>query len=272
MSMKCEEAQELITALVDHELSSQERPSIEDHLKECPKCQSVYEQEQALKREIQMVGASVHAPSDLKERILSDQRTFPDGAESTEGWKRLLWPKWLVLRPALVLALLLILVLPALYLMQSNDQPISLAALETHERFLSSDISFVKAESKEQLIKRLVRSVTGRFAPMGYDLSAMNLQPVGGIVQEAQGRKILVVLYEGEGDSITCYTFPGTDEDAPEDAVVVFDPEKKINFYTFSRNGVNGVFHREGELICILVSKMPMADLVALARSKARPI
>lgn len=29
--------------------------------------------------------------------------------------------------------------------------------------------------------------------------------------------------------------------------------------------------HREGKLICILVSKLPMEELLALARSKARP-
>jgi hypothetical protein len=44
-----------------------------------------------------------------------------------------------------------------------------------------------------------------------------------------------------------------------------------MNFYAFSRGNVNAVFHREGEVICILASEMPMDALLALARSKAKP-
>jgi len=128
----------------------------------------------------------------------------------------------------------------------------------------------VRVGSQEEIKERLVRSVNGRFAPMGYDLSGMNLLPVGGMVQEVQGRKIQLVVYDGKGHSLTCYTFFGTEKDAPNHAAVFFDPKKKITFYSFSRGEVNAVFHREGELICILVSKMPMGDLLALARSKAR--
>jgi hypothetical protein len=44
-----------------------------------------------------------------------------------------------------------------------------------------------------------------------------------------------------------------------------------MNFYAFSRGGVNAVLHREGEIICILASAMPMDELLALAKSKAKP-
>ena len=90
-------------------------------------------------------------------------------------------------------------------------------------------------------------------------------------MQEVAGRKIIVALYEGTAPSLTCYTFLGTERDVPKGATLFADPEKKINFYTFSHQGVNGVMHREGELICILVSEIPLAELLALARSKAQP-
>ncbi len=271
MKMHCEEAQELITALVDNELSDTERNFIEGHLKDCPKCQFIYGQERTLKREIRMAGAGVSAPAGLREKILSDRRIFPERAESPKRWKGLVWPPRAVLRPVFALAFLALLVLPALYLMRPTGEPISLAALESHEGIMAGTISFAKAKSQQEIKERLVRAVEGRFAPMGYDLSVMNLKAVGGMVQEIQGRKILVTIYEGKGPSLICYTFLGTEGDAPDNAAVVFDREKRINFYTFSRNGVNGVFHREGKVICILVSKMPMLDLLALARSKAQP-
>ncbi|MCH8054601.1 MAG: zf-HC2 domain-containing protein [Deltaproteobacteria bacterium] len=268
--MRCEETHELITALVDNELSHEERSSIEGHLKDCPRCRFVYGQEQTLKREVRMAGARVNAPADLKEKILSDRRIFPGRAESPKKWFELLWPGGSILRPALVVAFLMILALPTFYLMRSTEQPISLAAVETHDRIVKGDISFIRAGSQVEVIERLVLSVDGRFAPMGYDLSGMNLLPVGGMVQEVQGRKIQLVVYDGKGHSLTCYTFFGTEKDAPNHAAVFFDPRKKITFYSFSRGEINAVFHREGKLICILVSKMPMGDLLALARSKAQ--
>ncbi len=269
--MRCDEAQELITALVDNELSHRERSSIESHLKDCPKCRSICEQERALRREIRIAGASVSAPADLREKILSDRRIFPEGAKSPKVWKGLLRPAWPVLRPAFALTLLVLLVLPILYLLIPTKQSIPLSALETHRKIVEGTISFVKVGSQQVVKEQLMRSVGGSFAPMGYDLSMMSLQAVGGMVQEVGGRTILVAIYEGKGPSLTCYTFLGTEEDAPAEASVFFDPEKKINFYTFSRAGVNEVFHREGKVICILVSKMPMGDLLALARSKAQP-
>jgi len=267
--MKCEEAQELITALVDNELSDPERSSIESHLKDCPRCESIYGQERALKREIGRAGASFTAPADLREKILTDRRIFPE--RSRPGWKGWVWSARPLLRPAFVLSLLILLVLPTLYLMRPSGQSISLTALETHEKIVGGTITFVKAGDQETVKEQLARSAGGSFAPMGYDLSMMSLQAVGGTVQEVGGRKILVTIYEGKVPSLTCYTFAGTEKDAPPEASRFFDPEKKITFYTFSRGDVNGVLHREGELICILVSKMAMADLLALARTKAQP-
>jgi hypothetical protein len=45
----------------------------------------------------------------------------------------------------------------------------------------------------------------------------------------------------------------------------------KMNFYAFLRAGTNAVLHPEGDVICILVSEMPMDELLALVKSKAQP-
>ena len=46
--MKCEEAREFITALVDNQVSDEERSLIETHLKDCQRCRFVYEEQQVL--------------------------------------------------------------------------------------------------------------------------------------------------------------------------------------------------------------------------------
>jgi len=269
--MRCEEALGLITALVDEELVAQDRHSIESHLKDCPKCRFVYAEEQILKREVRLAAATVKAPADLRERVLSDRRIFPKRTDLREGWKELFWPTKLLFRPAFVLALLLLLILPTLYLVGPKRESAALATLQVHERIVTGAVSLAKAGSQEELKERLLRSVAGRFAPMGYDLSAMGLYPVGGFVQELGGKKVLVTVYQGNGLSLSCFTFLGTEKDAPSAAGIFFDSEKKMSFYSFSSGRINGVMHREGEVICILASEMPMQDLLALARSKAQP-
>ena len=269
--MTCEEAQELITALIDNELSDSERFSIESHLKDCVRCRFSHRQEQALKRVIHMAAIGVSAPPDLREKILSTLGMAPERDEAPKRWEWSAWAEKLMLRPALVFALLVFLLLPTVYLsLRSKDPSIPVFALQTHKIIVEGALPFVKEGSQEGVKEQLLRSVEGEFAPMGYDLSMMGLQAVGGMVREVGGRKILVAIYEGEAPSLTCYTFLGTEKDAPDNAAVFFDPDKKLNFYTFSHGGVNGVLHREGKLICILVSEMPAGDLLALARSKAQ--
>jgi hypothetical protein len=269
--MNCTTADELITALVDNELSDLERDAIESHVKDCLRCEDIYRQEQELKREVHLAGSRVTAPSDLKERILSDRRIFPEVAESADGWKGLSWPARVVFRPAFAFALLVLLVLPALYLMWPATQPVSLAALETHEKILTGDISFVRSSTQEEVKERLYLSVEKSFAPMGYDLSRVGLKAVGGLVQEFGRNRILVTVYEGSSPSISCFTFLDRDGGAPPNARLHFDPEKKMSLYTFSNGQTNGVMKKVGGRVCILVSKMPLQELLALARSIAQP-
>jgi anti-sigma factor RsiW len=266
--MKCEEAQEFITALVDNELSYRERNDIEVHLKDCLSCRSTYEHDLVLKREIHLAAASVSAPADLRARILSHQSIVRERSNPSERWKGLYWLAKMAPRPAFVLAVLFLLTLPILYLVRPVERPISAAALETHEKILTGSLSFVRA-SQEEVKERLLRSAEGKLAPMEYDFSVAGLQVAGGLVQEVGGRKVLVTVYEGKGLLLSCYTFFGVEKDAPANAKVFFDPEKGKHFYTFSQGRINGVLQRVGEKICILVSEMPLADLITLARSMA---
>ena len=109
----------------------------------------------------------------------------------------------------------------------------------------------------------------GKFGPLGYDFSLLGVKPIGGTVQEVKGRQILVAVFRGNGLSIICFTFLGTEEDAPKEATVFFDPETTIRFYSFSRDGIQAVLHREGNIICMLTSNMPPEDLLSLVRSQS---
>jgi anti-sigma factor (TIGR02949 family) len=267
--MKCEQVQELITGLVDNELSDLERSTIESHLEECPTCEWAYEQERALKREIRKVGATVVAPAGLRKKILSDQRIFPKETESPKRWTKLVLPLQPFRRPVFGLALLVILVILSLYFMQPSSQPISLAALRLQEKIIRGEVHVREARSQQELNNWLSRAVDSQFGPIVYDFSSMNVKPVGGLVQEVKGRQMLVAVFRGNSLYVSCFTFLGTEEDAPKNATVFFDRDKKMKFYIFSTDGIHAVLHREGNVICILVSNMPPEELLSLVRGSS---
>ena len=267
--MKCEQAEELISTLADNELSDPQRSSIEDHLKDCPRCQRAYEWHRSLNSEIRTVSASVVAPDDLRRRILSDQRTMPKQAESSNAGSKLILRLQPFLRPAFASALLIILVISVLFLMPRPSQPISLTAQQIRAKIDRGEVSLREATNTDELHDWLRRAVDGKFGPLGYDFSPLGLKPIGGTVQEVKGRQILVAFFRGNGLSITCFTFLGTEEDAPKNAAVFFDPETKIRFYSFSRDGFHAVLHREDNVICMLVSNMPPEELLSLVRNSS---
>jgi hypothetical protein len=101
------------------------------------------------------------------------------------------------------------------------------------------------------------------------DFSMAKLFPVAGFVKKIGGRDVLVTIYEGDGPTITCYTFLGNETDAPKDAELFRDEEMRVNFFTFSKGDVSAVLHAEGEVICILIAKRAPAELLELLRGKA---
>jgi mycothiol system anti-sigma-R factor len=269
--MTCEEAQEYITPLVDRELSGIERSSIEGHLQECSRCRSIYETERTLKQAVSAAGTEFSAPAELRHRILSDHRIFASGDTAARRWTEGIRRAWLgapALRPALALAFFAVLIFSLLYLVRPTAEPIALAALQVQKKIIAGDIVLHKTSDPDELRDWLSRSVEGSFAPVQYDFSALRLERVGGTVETINGRKVLVTVYAGNDRSVTCFTFIGTESDAPEGATVIADPVKPARFYLFSDGALHAVLHRDKNMICILVSELPANELVAMIRAQ----
>ncbi|MGH7887889.1 MAG: anti-sigma factor family protein [Candidatus Binatia bacterium] len=269
--MTCEEAEELITGLVDGQLREAERVSLESHFKACTKCRFLYAQEQNLKSALLSAGGELRASPELREALLNDPRIYGKTAPSAKSWfKPAAW-KNPVLRPAFALTLLFLIAIPSWWLMQRRTVPVSIAAVQSYYRLSEGQALTVKTKDLSELTSALSRTVNGRFRPMGYDFGMMRIEPIGGSVQNFAGRHVLVVRYLGADQSIICYTLLGTEADAPASAAIFHDAEKRLDFYAFSVGNVNAVLHRENDVICILASEMAMTELLNLARAKANP-
>jgi mycothiol system anti-sigma-R factor len=267
--MRCEEAQELITGLVDGELSPQESSIIAAHLGDCANCPRKYSLEESLKRALRAAAMSIHAPSELKEKLLRDQHRSLHRTWISESWQSLFKFARYIPQTALIVALFIVPVLTARYWLASPYFPIVPGIFQSYRQIARGEINPIETNTIPELKQQLMRSVDDKFAPVAYDLSTMNLHLVGRLVQEIANRKVLVAVYEGQGSMLACYTFLGSKEDAPAIAEVLFDREKRMHFYQFFYAQTNAVMHREGQVMCILISQMPMDQLLVIARSKA---
>ena len=269
--MRCDQAQELITARVDNELDVDERSAIDAHLKSCAECARAFEQESILKRRIRLTAQQLSAPATLR-RVVEEKNAAKATFAGDSSWRSffvgIAFPTW---RRAFAAAILLLIVGSVIYThwrVEKNEN-IALAALDTHTSILSGNTALLRAVNLAAMRKELAHAVGDRFKPVVLDLSLMKLYPVAGFVQNIGGRDLLVTVYQGDGPAITCFTFLGSAADAPQGAERFYDAEMRINFYSFSRGALNGVLHQEGEVICLLVSKMAPADLLALLRGKS---
>jgi len=71
----------------------------------------------------------------------------------------------------------------------------------------------------------------------------------------------------GSAHTLTCHTFLGDERDIPDDARLVYDAADGMKYFTFSDGSINGVLQRSGDEVCVLVSKLPMDELIRIARS-----
>ena len=331
--MRCDEAQELITARVDNELGVDERANIDAHLKSCAECARSFEQESLLKRRIHLISQQISAPVALR-RVVEEKTAASAAAAKRRSffagfalprWPRVLgaaakpakrvwrdfllsklrflkkpqldevskegepplrsptgfaprsgnqWiseaslPAW---RCALVATIILVIGISVFYTdwRTQKEENFALSAFAVHSSILSGKTTLLRAVNLAAMRNEMAHAVGNRFRPVVLDLSMMNFHPIAGFVQNIGGRDLLVTVYHGDGSPITCFTFLGSDADALAGAERFFDAEMKVAFYSFSRGDVNGVLHQEGEVMCLLVSKMAPAQLLALLRGKS---
>jgi len=269
--MRCDEAQELITARVDNELSAEERVAIDAHLRSCTDCSLAFGQESVLKRRIHSAGQQISAPAALRRRIetISAARAPIKKALSGRGV-----PEWLAAftwRQALMATILLMIVVSVVYIRRpaDHDGGITAGAFEVHASILSGETTLLRAVNLGAMRREQAFAVGDRFKPLVLDFSKIKLYPVAGFVRNIAGRDMLVTVYQGDGATITCFTFLGSEADAPPGAERFYNSAMKVNYYLFSREGLNGVLHQEGDVMCLLVSQMAPADMLAALRGKS---
>lgn len=260
--MRCEESRELVTGFVDEELSTDERTLFEAHLAACSGCADAVSAERRIRAMMRRTGQSVAAPAQLR-AVLQHQY----GHRQESWWVRVQQWCGMGFRPAPAMALVILILVPLALLMLDSRQAISVETLRIHDAVVAGAIRYAHNDSAEQVAQELSRAVGGKFAPPTYDLRQFGLHTTGGLQQQIDGRDVLVTVYKGTANPITCHSFLGGEGDIPEGAALVYDPVNGKKYFTFSDGALNAVLQQYRDEVCVLVSKMPLDDLVRIARS-----
>lgn len=263
----CQQADELITGFVDGELDNRERRTIQSHLSACPQCQEHYDREQQLKFLLLRRGLTVTAPTAFHENIkhkLGRPSAPPDRPSILRHVMERLMPR-VAVASAFAAALII-----AVYVFNKPAPAHLVPQLLNHYRHAGDEGSaFIASQDLRDLQSTLSRAVGGEFKPMAYDFNAMGMRLIGGVKMSVNGRPVLLMIYDGNGVRLHCYTFKGNAGEIAAAYQQFFDADKNVNFYQFAETGVNGVLHRAGDVLCLLSSTMPMVQLLRWARIKA---
>ena len=228
--MNCEEIKNLMDAYLDGELDPITSQKVEQHLRDCPKCEQAYEVETAMAHAISRAAPYYKAPPELRERIQVSLReaigvTISRGAAAEdplpvrrpEAVRRgvffdMPW-NWLALAAAIaVAAIVASSFLPRLR-QPGADQFLATQLIASHVRSLMADHLTDVASSDQHTVKPWL-DVKLDFAAPVTDLAGDGFPLIGGRLDYLDNRPVAALVYGRRKHFINLFVWPATSDEA----------------------------------------------------------
>src|SRR5437868_13483094 len=226
--MTCDEAIKLMDGYLDGELDPITSQTIEQHLRECGRCDQAYKTQGSLIRAIGNATPYFKAPAELRERIQSSLRKETTGQPVRNGvrgaqvlsYKRQPEPRsilseipWngLGLAAAIILAAVIVLnVVPRLQ-RPGADQFLATQLIASHVRSLMANHLTDVASSDQHTVKPWLDAKLD-FAPAVVDLAGEGFPLVGGRLDYLDNRTVAALVYQRRKHFINLFVWPVTSE------------------------------------------------------------
>jgi len=231
--MNCEEATKLMDGYLDGELDPITNQTIEQHLRECQKCDEAYKTHSALIRSIGNATPYYKAPSGLRERIQSSLREeiaerplesvwrdMPSRLQSKQSERRAVlfgtqW-NWLALAATIVLAAIIAFNLAPRLQRPGADQFLATQLIASHVRSLMANHLTDVASSDQHTVKPWLDAKLD-FAPVVVDLSSEGFPLVGGRLDYLDNRSVAALVYQRRKHFINLFVWPAESGSAGAD-------------------------------------------------------
>ena len=228
--MNCDEIKDLMDAYLDGELDPVTSQKIEQHLRDCPKCEQAYEVETAMAHAISQAAPYHKAPPELRERIqVSLRETI--GAPTSRGATRqdslpvrlpeavrqgfffdLPW-NWLALAAAIILAAIVASSFLPKLRQPGADQFLATQLIASHVRSLMADHLTDVASSDQHTVKPWL-DVKLDFAAPVVDLSSEGFPLIGGRLDYLDNRPVAALVYGRRKHFINLFVWPAASDEA----------------------------------------------------------
>lgn len=222
--MNCEEIKNLMDAYLDGELDLITSQKVEEHLRDCPKCEQAYEVETAMAHAISQAAPYYKAPPELRERIQSSLRN-EIGAKATRNGIRgsqvmrtrkqpearatllgMPW-NWLALAAAIALAAIVASSFLPRLRQPGADQFLATQLIASHVRSLMADHLTDVASSDQHTVKPWLDTKLD-FAPPVVDLSSEGFPLIGGRLDYLDNRPVAALVYGRRKHFINLFVWP----------------------------------------------------------------
>ena len=224
--MNCEEATKLMDGYLDGELDPITSQTIEQHLRECHKCDQAYKTNGSLIRAVGNATPYYKAPAELRERIQASlreeiaERSRRNGPVPRDArpliTKKQPEPRsilfgtswnWLALAAAVVFAAIIAWnVLPRLQ-RPGNDQFLATQLIAGHVRSLMANHLTDVASSDQHTVKPWLDAKLD-FAPAVVDLSSEGFPLIGGRLDYLDNRPVAALIYQRRQHFINLFVWP----------------------------------------------------------------
>lgn len=239
--MSCPQYLDQIAAHVDGALGADELARAQEHVRRCSACERKYQWEFAAKGAVKRNLPNHEPGPTLQRRIVAnlDDRHPPR-----------LWGLSLPTHALAAVTVLLLLIIPYYAWQSKVEQPNLFSDVAGSYRNMTSGVP-------EGTPAATPAATLLDLSPWGYNLLSKKSEQLDG----RQGR---VFVYQGQAnDYLMAQEFDGSSFAIPDQAKSV--RKGNTEFYTYERGGVNLVAWQEKDLLCILATSAPEADLLALA-------
>ena len=222
--MTCDEAIKLMDGYLDGELDPITSQTIEQHLRECPRCDQAYATHGSLIRAIGNGTPYFKAPAELRERIQSSLREeiagqpMRNGVRGSQVLFRRRQPElrnilagtpwnWLGLAAAIIFAAIIAWNLVPRLQRPAADQFLATQLIDSHVRSLMANHLTDVASSDQHTVKPWLDAKLD-FAPPVVDLSSEGFPLIGGRLDYLDNRPAAVLIYQKRKHFINLFVWP----------------------------------------------------------------
>ncbi|PYJ66943.1 MAG: anti-sigma factor [Verrucomicrobia bacterium] len=262
--MNCEEATKLMDGYLDSELDPITSQKIEQHLRECPKCDQAYKIHGSLIRVIGNATPYYKAPAELREQIQSSLRDAVGAKDKggigqpgqlsvprPQGERRPVlshvpW-NWLALAAAIMSGALITAVFLPRMRPPNADQFLATQLIASHVRSLMANHLMDVPSSDQHTVKPWLDAKLDFAAPVA-DLSSQGFPLIGGRLDYLNNHSVAALVYQKRKHFINLFIWPTTPEDSTAQTMV-------------EREGYHLVHWSDGDFTYWAVSDVNPSDL-----------